>query len=45
MTSGLTLMPFRESANASCPEARHLKGHWTCLECMRGLRQSMEMDG
>ena len=33
----VTLMPFRASANARSPEHHHLKGHWTCLECLRGL--------
>ena len=32
-----TLLPFRASSNARCPEPYHLKGHWTCLECLRGL--------
>ena len=34
-----TIMPFRASAaNVSWPEPHHLKGHWTCLECPRGLK-------
>ena len=33
-----TLMPFRASTNASCSEPHHLKGHWACLECPRGLK-------
>ena len=37
MTSGLTLMPFRASANAVCPEPHHLQGHLTCLRCPQGL--------
>ena len=45
MTSGLTLMPFRASANAGCSEPHHLQGHWTCLNVRKGLRQFMEMDG
>ena len=36
MTSWLTLL-YRASANARYPEPHHLKGHWTCLECLRGL--------
>ena len=38
MTSGLTLMPFRAFANAGCPEPHHLRGHWTCLKCLQGLK-------
>ena len=37
-----TLKPFRASANARCPEPHYLEGHWTCLECLRGL---MAVDG
>ena len=37
MTSGLTLMPFRASANAGYPKPHHLQGHWTCLKCPQGL--------
>ena len=33
-----TLIPFRASANASCSKPHHLKGHWACLECPRGLK-------
>ena len=32
-----TLMLFRASANARCPEPHHLKGHWTFLECLQGI--------
>ena len=47
MTSGLTLMPFRASANARCPEPHYLQGHWTCLKCPQGLKGSLWrwMDG
>ena len=38
MTSGLTLMQFRASANAGCPEPHHLQGHWICLKCPQGLK-------
>ena len=38
ITTGLTLMPFRASANAGCPEPHHLQGHWTRLKCPQGLK-------
>ena len=38
MTSGLTLMPFRASANAGCPEPHHLQGNWTGLKCPQVLK-------
>ena len=43
MTSGLTLMPFRASANAGCPDPHHLQDH--AENVRKGLRQFMEMDG
>ena len=38
VTSGLTLMPFRASANAGCSEPHHLQGLWTCLKCPQWLK-------
>ena len=38
VTSGLTLMPFRASANAGCTEPHHMHGHWTCRKCPQELK-------
>ena len=43
MTSGVTLMPFRASANAGCPTAFRVIRH--AENVRNGLRQFMEMDG
>ena len=33
----LTVLSVRASTNARCPEPHNLNGHWTCIECLRGL--------